>query len=117
MLQRSIGYFIHVWGVVKMWSSYLRSKVFNVGLLLLQGGLGDEHGEVAVLHTKFLNLPVEEFFNGLPDGERPGPQHIAATDVIVLNHFCFSNDLEGQQYMDRNLQIKIYLCSDFYWLS
>lgn len=69
MLQRSIGYSIHVWGVVKMWSSYLRSKVFNVGLLLLQGGLGDEHGEVAVLHTKFLNLPVEEFFNGLPDGE------------------------------------------------
>lgn len=52
-----------------MWSSYLRSKVFNVGLLLLQGGLRDEHGEVAVLHTKFLNLPVEEFFNGLPDGE------------------------------------------------
>lgn len=65
---------------------YLWSKVCNVGLFLLQGSLRDEHGEVAVLHTQFLNFSVKEFFNGLPDGEGPWPQDIAATHVIVLNH-------------------------------
>lgn len=77
-------------------SFYLWGKVFNVGLFLLQGGLRDEHGEVAVLHTQFLNLPVKELFNGLPDGVGPGPQHIAAADIVVLNHLCFSDDLEGR---------------------
>lgn len=64
-----------------------------MGFFLLQGGLRDEHGEVAVLHTHFLNLPVKEVFNGLPDGEGPGPQHIAATNIIVLNHLGLSDDL------------------------
>lgn len=74
---------------------YLWSKVFNVGLFLLQGGLGDKHGEVAVLHTQFLNLTVKEVFNGFPDGKGPGTQHIAATDIIILNHLSFSDDLWG----------------------
>lgn len=82
-------------------SFYLRSKVFNVGLFLLQGGLRDEHGEVAVLHTQFPNLSVKEVFNGLPDGVRPGPQHIAAANIIVLNHLCFSDDLEGRSNIKR----------------
>lgn len=46
---------------------YLWSKVCNVGLLLLQGCLRDKHGEVAVLHTQFLNFLVKEVFNRLPD--------------------------------------------------
>lgn len=86
--------------VIRKSSFYLWSKVFNVGLFFLQGSLRDEHGEVAVLHTQFLNLKVKEVFNGFPDGERPGPQDIAAADIIILNHLCFSDDLgeEGQHY-------------------
>lgn len=76
---------------------YLWGKVFNVRLLLLQGCLRDEHGEVAVLHTQLLDLTVKEFFNRLPDGEGPGPQHVAAADVVIFNHFCFSDDLQSDR--------------------
>lgn len=72
---------------------YLWGKVFDVGLLLLQGGLRDEHGEVAVLHAQFLDLPVKEVFDHLPDGEGPGPQHVAAAYVVVLNHLGLGDDL------------------------
>ncbi len=84
----------YLWDDYKKWSLYLWSKVFNVGLFFLQGGLGDEHGEVAVLHTQFLNFSVKEVFNGLPDGEGPGPKDITAAYIIVLNHLCFSDDLK-----------------------
>lgn len=66
-----------------------------MGLFLLEGGLRNEHGEVAVLHTQLLNFPVKELFDRLPDGVGPGPQHIAAADIIVLDHLCFGDDLEG----------------------
>lgn len=71
-----------------------------MGLFLLQGGLRDEHGEVAVLHAQFLDLPIKEVFDGFPDGVGPGPQHIAAADVVVFNHLGFGDDLKGRIYMD-----------------
>lgn len=77
-------------------SFYLWSEVFNVGFFLLQSGLRHKHGEVAVLHTHFLDLRVKEGLDGLPDGIRPGPQHIAAAHIIVLNHLCLSDDLQGK---------------------
>lgn len=73
-------------------------------LFLLQGSLRNEHGEVAVLHTQFLNLTVKEVFNGFPDGVGPGPQHITAAHIIILNHLCFSDDLWwGQHYIERSI--------------
>ena len=63
-------------------------------LLLLQGGLRDEHGEVAVLHAQLLDAPVEELLDGLPDGVGPGPQHVAAADVVVLDHLRFGDHLD-----------------------
>lgn len=66
-------------------------------LLLLQGRLRDEHGEVAVLHSQLLDLTVKELFNRLPDGKGPGPQHVAAADVVIFNHFCFSDDLQSDR--------------------
>lgn len=77
-----------------------------MGLFLLQGGLRDEHGEVAVLHAQFPNLPVKEVFNGLPDGVGPGPQHIAAANIIVLNHLCFSDDLERRRNITKGKSFK-----------
>lgn len=68
-----------------------------MGLFFLQGGLRNKHGEVAVLHAQLLDLTVKEVFNGLPDGEGPGPQHIAATDIIILDHLCFGNDLGARE--------------------
>ena len=91
-----------------------------MGLFLLQGGLRDEHWEVAVLHAEFLNLPVKEVFNGLPDGEGPGPQHVAATNIVVLNHLCFSDDLEGssnitlkREFSKRAFRAFVYVHQDF----
>lgn len=76
---------------------YLWGKIVNVGLLLLQGSLRDKHGEIAVLHSQLPNLSIKEVFDGFPNGEGPGPQHIAAADVIILNHLCFSDDLEERE--------------------
>lgn len=64
-----------------------------MGLLFLQGSLRDKHGEVAVLHTQLLDLPVKEFFDGIPDSIRPGPQHVTATDVVILDHLGLGDDL------------------------
>lgn len=84
-----------------MFVSYLWGKIFNVGLLLLQGSLRDKHGEIAVLHSQLPNLSIKEVLDGFPNGEGPGPQHIAAADVIILNHLCFSDDLEERELRPR----------------
>ena len=39
---------------------YLRREVTDMRLLPLEGGVGDEDGEVAVLHTQLLDLTVEK---------------------------------------------------------
>lgn len=67
--------------------SNLWGKVGHVRLLRLQGALGHEHGEVAVLHAQLLDLGVEEVLDGLPDGKGPGTEDVAATHIVVFNHF------------------------------
>ena len=42
-------------------TSYLRGKVGDVFFLALQGRLGHEAGEVAVLHAHLFDLCVDEF--------------------------------------------------------
>ena len=56
-----------------------------MGLLLFQGTLGYKDGEVAVFYAHFLDLLVKEILDLLPDGEWPGTQDVAATNVVVLN--------------------------------
>lgn len=73
-----------------------------MAFFLLQGGLRHEHGEVAVLHAQFPDLPVKEGLNGLPDGVGPGPQHVAAANVVVLDHLRFGDDLEGRGNVTSN---------------
>lgn len=80
-------------------SPHLWSKICNVGLLFLQGSLRDKHGEVAVLHTQLLDLPVKEFFDGIPDRIRPRPQHVTATDVVILDHLSLGDHLKTAKTM------------------
>lgn len=74
-------------------SPHLWGKICNVGFLFLQSSLRNKHGEVAVLHTQLLDLTVKEFFDGLPDGERPGSQHVTAADIIILDHLGLGDHL------------------------
>ena len=64
----------------------LRCKVLNVILLSFKSVCRDEHREVAVLKAEFLDLGVKPVWDALPDAERPRPQDVAATDVVILNH-------------------------------
>ena len=64
-----------------------------MGLLPLQRSVWHEAGEVAVLHAQLLDLRVEEVLDGLPDGEGPGPEDVAAGHVVVLHHLSFRQHL------------------------
>jgi hypothetical protein len=39
--------------------SYFRRKTFNMIFLPFEDTLGDEHGEVCVLHTEFFDMSIE----------------------------------------------------------
>lgn len=91
--------------------TYLRSEICNVRLFLLQGSLGDKHGEVAVLYAQLLNFPVKEVFNCLPDGVGPRPQHVAAAHIVILDHLCLGDDLNGQPKKKKTIILNIL---DFY---
>lgn len=72
---------------------YLRSKVSDMGLLLLQDGARHEDREVAVLDSQILDSLVQPVSNVLPDRERPGTQNVAATHIVVLDQFSFGDHL------------------------
>jgi len=82
-----------------------REAYLNVVLLQVQGIFGDEAGEVRVLHTKLLDLAVEETLDLLPDGVGPRPEHIAAAHVVVFNHLRLGDDLRVPI-----LQTLVFLC-------
>lgn len=92
------------------------SETFNVVLLFLEPSTGDEHGEIAVLNTEFLDLVVKPVLreisafycrakktdgktnerhtlDGLPDGERPRAENVTTGDVIVVKHLTLEKDL------------------------
>mmetsp|Transcript_19844 Transcript_19844/g.45749 ORF Transcript_19844/g.45749 Transcript_19844/m.45749 type:complete len:235 (+) Transcript_19844:1440-2144(+) len=72
---------------------HLRREALHVLLLCLQLALRDEHGEVAVLHAERLDLAVEEIADRVPDRVRPGPEDVAARDVVELDHLRLDDDL------------------------
>ncbi|MPC32823.1 hypothetical protein E2C01_026154 [Portunus trituberculatus] len=58
-----------------------------------RGLAGHKEWEIGVFHAQLLDLAVQEGPDGVPDGEGPGPQDVAAGHVVVLNHLCFSDHL------------------------
>mmetsp|Transcript_4792 Transcript_4792/g.11378 ORF Transcript_4792/g.11378 Transcript_4792/m.11378 type:complete len:265 (+) Transcript_4792:962-1756(+) len=64
----------------------LRGKTLDVILFTGKVSLGDEEGEVAVLHAKQLNARIEVFRNALPDVEGPGTENVAARHIVLLQH-------------------------------
>mmetsp|Transcript_7354 Transcript_7354/g.13573 ORF Transcript_7354/g.13573 Transcript_7354/m.13573 type:complete len:268 (-) Transcript_7354:128-931(-) len=71
----------------------LRSKVLHVVLLLVQDILGDEHGEVAVVNAKQLDLGIKPLVDMIPDVVGPGPKNVAAGDLVITNHLTLCADL------------------------
>ena len=71
----------------------LGGEVGDVVLLLLQGSVGHEDGEITILDSELLDLGVEEVPDGLPDSEGPGTEDVAAGDVVVLHHLGLGEDL------------------------
>ena len=62
-------------------------------LFFVEGGLSDEHWEVAVVDALFFEQGVSEGRDLLPDVERRGTQDVAARDVIVLDQLRLGDDL------------------------
>lgn len=62
-------------------------------LLAFECGLGDEHGEVGVVHAEGGDGLVEEGLQLTPDEVAPGTQDVAARDVVVLEEFGLRDDL------------------------
>lgn len=77
-----------------------------MSLLLLQCCLRDEHGEVAVLHSKLPDFPVKEFFDTLPDRIGPWPQHVTTANIVILNHLGLGNHLEIQQNLVKHEDVE-----------
>jgi len=80
---------------------------------LLQDTLRDEHGEVSVLDTQFLDACVEPLFwlmnrgtveytgkrhtlYGFPYAKGPGFEDIAARDAVIVKHICLEQNLQNQ---------------------
>lgn len=62
-------------------------------LLLVEGILGDEHGEVGVFDSISLDEVIEELGDILPDIVGPGSQNITTGDIVVIEHFRLSDNL------------------------
>jgi len=59
----------------------------------VEGGLSDEHWEVAVVDTFFFEQGICKARDLLPDVERGWAQDVASRDVIVLNQLRLGDDL------------------------
>ena len=74
-------------------TTYFWGKVGYMRFLFLECGEWHKHWEVTVLDAQFLDLGVEEPLDDLPDGVGPGPQDVAAADVVVLDELGLGDDL------------------------
>lgn len=69
------------------------AESFDVFLLLVQGLLRDEHGEVGIFDSVTLDEIVEKFHDVFPDVVGPGSEDIASGDIVVVEHFRLGDDL------------------------
>jgi len=65
----------------------------DVILLPLKNLLGNKHGEVSVLNPVCLDFVIEPPLDGFPDAVGPWFQDVAPTDVIVVQHIRFQQDI------------------------
>mmetsp|Transcript_16181 Transcript_16181/g.33201 ORF Transcript_16181/g.33201 Transcript_16181/m.33201 type:complete len:762 (+) Transcript_16181:84-2369(+) len=71
----------------------LGGEALDVVLLFLEAVLGDEEGEVGVLHVQLLDLDVEPVLNVLPYLVTPRPQDVTPGDVVVADHLAQDYDV------------------------
>lgn len=73
--------------------TYFRCKIIDVSFLFMKSRLRHKHWKITILNSEFLNLSVKKLSNGFPNRIGPRAENIAATYVIIFDHFSFSNNL------------------------
>lgn len=69
------------------------SEAFNVFFLSFEGFLGNKHWEISVFNSMLFNQSIEKLLYSFPNTVAPGPEDVAAWDIIIIKHAWFVDNI------------------------